>query len=536
MSEVTQDSGRVVISGEVFRTEERELKSGKILYIFDITDYTSSITVKIFLQKDKLEDIKSSIKEGACLKVRGEAQYDKFSKELTVLASDIINIPKEEKCDNAKEKRVELHLHTQMSALDAVISAKDIIQRAAKWGHKAIAITDHGVVQAYPDAYYAGKKNNIKILYGVEAYLLDDNVPVAYNVKGQSLDGDFVVFDIETTGLNAYTEKITEIGAVKIRNGKVIDEYSSFVNPGKPIPKKIVELTGITDEMVKDAPDIEKVLPEFLEFVKDSVVVAHNASFDLGFIRHNCRVLGYKPDFTVIDTLELSRQMFSQLKRHRLNDVAKHLGVSLENHHRALDDAKACGGILIKCIELLKEKGIEKINDIGKALGDGMDYKKSKTYHAIILAKNQIGLKNLYKIVSKSHLEYFYKRPRVPKKLLMEYKEGLILGSACEAGELYRAILEGKSEKDISKIVKFYDYLEIQPLGNNQFLINNGSVESQEELKNINKKIVELGEKYKKPVVATCDVHFLDPKDEVFRRILMAGQGFGRRQSSTYLL
>jgi DNA polymerase-3 subunit alpha (Gram-positive type) len=526
MSEVTQDSGRVVISGEVFRTEERELKSGKILYIFDITDYTSSITVKIFLQKDKLEDIKSSIKEGACLKVRGEAQYDKFSKELTVLASDIINIPKEEKCDNAKEKRVELHLHTQMSALDAVISAKDIIQRAAKWGHKAIAITDHGVVQAYPDAYYAGKKNNIKILYGVEAYLLDDNVPVAYNVKGQSLDGDFVVFDIETTGLNAYTEKITEIGAVKIRNGKVIDEYSSFVNPGKPIPKKIVELTGITDEMVKDAPDIEKVLPEFLEFVKDSVVVAHNASFDLGFIRHNCRVLGYKPDFTVIDTLELSRQMFSQLKRHRLNDVAKHLGVSLENHHRALDDAKACGGILIKCIELLKEKGIEKINDIGKALGDGMDYKKSKTYHAIILAKNQIGLKNLYKIVSKSHLEYFYKRPRVPKKLLMEYKEGLILGSACEAGELYRAILEGKSEKDISKIVKFYDYLEIQPLGNNQFLINNGSVESQEELKNINKKIVELGEKYKKPVVATCDVHFLDPKDEVFRRILMAGQGF----------
>ena len=278
--------------------------------------------------------------------------------------------------------------------------------------------------------------------------------------------------------------------------------------------------------MVKDAPDIEKVLPEFLEFVKDSVVVAHNASFDLGFIRHNCRVLGYKPDFTVIDTLELSRQMFSQLKRHRLNDVAKHLGVSLENHHRALDDAKACGGILIKCIELLKEKGIEKINDIGKALGDGMDYKKSKTYHAIILAKNQIALKNLYKIVSQSQLEYFYKRPRVPKKLLMEYKEGLILGSACEAGELYRAILEGKSEKDISKIVKFYDYLEIQPLGNNQFLINNGSVESQEELKNINKKIVELGEKYKKPVVATCDVHFLDPKDEVFRRILMAGQGF----------
>ncbi|NLW28175.1 PolC-type DNA polymerase III [Acetivibrio saccincola] len=526
MSEITQDSGRVVISGEVFRTEERELKSGKILYIFDLTDYTSSITVKIFLQKDKLADIKGAIKEGANLKVRGDAQYDKFSKELTVLATDILSLPKEEKHDSAEEKRVELHLHTQMSALDAVTSVKDVIERAAKWGHKAIAITDHGVVQAYPDAYYAGKKNNIKVLYGMEAYILGDNVPVAYNVKGQPLDGDFVVFDIETTGLNAYTEKITEIGAVKVRNGKIIEEYSSFVNPEKPIPKKIVELTGITDEMVKDAPKIDKVLPEFLEFIKDSVVVAHNASFDMGFIRHNCRVLGYNLDFSVIDTLELSRQLFPELKRHRLNNVAEYLGVSLENHHRALDDAKACAGILIKCIEILKEKGAEKTDDIEEALGSSVDYKKAKTYHAIILAKNQIGLKNLYKIVSKSHLEYFHKRPRVPKSLLIEHREGLILGSACEAGELYRAILEGKSEREISQIVKFYDYLEIQPLGNNQFLINNGSVGSQEELKNINKKIVELGEKYNKPVVATCDVHFLDPKDEVFRRILMAGQGF----------
>ncbi|MDQ2086902.1 PolC-type DNA polymerase III [Herbivorax sp. ANBcel31] len=526
MSEVTQDSGRVVIAGEVFRTEERELKSGKILYIFDITDYTASLTVKLFLNKDKFSDIKESIKEGVCLKVRGEAQYDKFSREVTVLSSNVLKADKEVKFDDAKEKRVELHLHTQMSSLDAVTSAEDLIKRAAKWGHKAVAITDHGVVQAYPDACAAGKKNNIKILYGVEAYLLDDKIPVTYNSKGQSLGGEFVAFDVETTGLNADTEKITEIGAVKISDGRIIDEYSTFVNPGIPIPEKIVNLTGITDEMVKDAPSIDKVLPKFLEFIKDAVVVAHNASFDMSFIIKSCRVLDYNLDCSVIDTLELSRQMFPKLKKHRLNVVAKHLKISLENHHRALDDAVACGKIFIKCIELLKEKGVEKIDDIQNAFGDSVNYKKANAYHAIIFAKNYTGLKNLYKVLSKSHLEYFYKKPRVPKKLFMEYREGLILGSACEAGELYKAILEKKSEEDIKKIAKFYDYLEIQPLGNNQFLIDKGMVESQEDLKDINKKIVELGNRYKKPVAATCDVHFMDSKDEVFRRILMAGQGF----------
>ncbi|MFZ5989840.1 MAG: PolC-type DNA polymerase III [Bacillota bacterium] len=526
MSEVTQDSGRVAICGDIFRIEIRELKSGKFLYIFDITDYTSSLTVKFFVDKDKLDPIKDRVKENITVKVRGEAQYDKFSKELTVLAFDIIQIEKEFKRDTCQEKRVELHLHTQMSALDAVTPAKELIKRAAQWGHKAIAITDHGVVQAYPEAYEAGKKNKIKILYGMEAYLLDDSVPIVYHPNGQPVDGGFVVFDIETTGLDPDKDRITEIGAVKIREGRVVETFSSFVNPQMPIPDFIVKLTGITDDMVENAPTIEPVLLDFLEFIKDDALVAHNASFDMGFIRHNARLIGKKIHNPVIDTLELSRRMFPELGKHKLNVVAKHLNVKLENHHRALDDAKACGDIFIKCLEILKEKDIKTIDDIQNAFEENTNYQKANTYHAIILVKNYTGLRNLYRIVSESHLKFFYKKPRLPKKLLMTYREGLIVGSACEAGELYRAILENKEDDEISNIVRFYDYLEIQPLGNNQFLINNGKVKSQEELTNINRKIVMLGERFKKPVVATCDVHFMDPRDEVFRRILMAGQGF----------
>lgn len=526
MSEVTQDSGRVAICGEIFRTESRELKSGKLLYIFDMTDFTSSLTIKIFIDKDKQPGVIDRLKEGVSAKVRGEAQYDKFSKELTVIASDIIQTSKDVKSDNAEVKRVELHLHSQMSSLDAVTPVKELIKRAAQWGHKAVAVTDHGVVQAYPDACDAGKKNKIKVIYGMEAYLLDDSVPIVYHSNGQSVDGEFVVFDIETTGLNADRDKITEIGAVKVKDGKVVDTFSSFVNPEIPIPDFIVKLTGITDDMVADAPTIETLLPEFLEFSNGAVLVAHNASFDTGFIRHYARVIGENLDNPVIDTLELSRQMFPGLKKYKLNIVAKHLGVELKNHHRALDDARACAGIFVKCIEILREKGINTIDDIQNAFDDCTNFQKANSYHAIILVKNYTGLKNLYKIVSDAHLKYFYKKPRVPKKLLMTYREGLILGSACEAGELYRAILEKKSDEEISNISKFYDYLEIQPLGNNQFLINNGKVNSQEELKDINRKIVGLGEKYNKPVVATCDVHFMDPRDEVFRRILMAGQGF----------
>ena len=525
MSEVTQDSGRVAISGEVFRTESRELRSGKFIYIFDMTDYTSSVTVKMFVEKKDFETISGAIKEGSCLKVRGEAQYDKFAKELAVMAFDVIEEEKDEKMDEAEEKRVELHLHSQMSSMDGVTNVKDLVKRAAQWGMKAIAITDHGVVQAYPDAFAASKKNKIKIIYGVECYLLDDQVPIVYHPNGHSLEDEFVVFDLETTGLNSYKDRITEIGAVKIKGGKIVDKFSTFVNPGIPIPSFIVKLTGITDEMVADAPPIEQVMNEFLEFIQGSVLVAHNANFDVGFLRQNAKVMGEKIKNPVIDTLELCRKMFPELGKYKLNIIAKHLGIELENHHRAVDDSLATAKIFIYCMDMLRDKGCKSINDIqGKF--DGAVNLKASSYHAIILVRNQTGLKNLYKIVSESHLKYFYKKPRVPKKLLMEHREGLILGSACEAGELYRAILNNKTDEELSNIVRFYDYLEIQPLGNNQFLLNSGKVSSMEELRKINKRIVKLGEKHKKPVVATCDVHFLDPRDEVYRRILMSGQGY----------
>jgi len=460
------------------------------------------------------------------VKVRGEAQYDKYARELIIFAYDIMETQKTERQDDAAKKRVELHLHTQMSAMDGVSSVKDLVRRAAKWGHPAVAITDHGVVQAYPEAYEAGKKNNIKIIYGVECYLVSDSAAIVYNPSDTTLDGDFVVFDIETTGLNASTDRIIEIGAVKVSRGKITDRFSTFVNPKIPIPDKIVELTGITDEMVKDAPEIEEVLESFLNFSKDCVLVAHNAQFDTGFIKVNAGRYNKPFQYCILDTLELTRALFPELKRHRLNVVAKHLNVKLENHHRAVDDAGATAEIFIKCMDMLRQREITYIRDINSALAGDKDIKSMDSYHAVILVKDQAGLKNLYKIISESHLKYFYKKPRVPKSLYMQYKEGLMIGSACEAGELYRAILEGKSDEELSRIVKFYDYLEIQPLGNNQFMVDSGRLESIQDLKNINKKIVNLGEQYNKPVVATCDVYFLDPQDEVFRRILMAGQGF----------
>ncbi|MCX7711836.1 MAG: PolC-type DNA polymerase III [Clostridia bacterium] len=526
MSEVTQDSGKVAVWGDVFRVESREIRGGRYIFMFDATDYTSSLTFKFFVEKDDIDLIQEQIKDGVRVKIRGEAQYDKFSRELAVMTSDILELEKEEKTDTAEVKRVELHLHTQMSSMDAVTPAKELVKRAAKWGHRAVAITDHGVVQAFPDAFDAGKKNKIKILYGVECYILDDSVPIVYNPNGHSVDDAFVVLDIETTGLNAEKDKITEIGAVKVINGKIVEKFSSFVNPEVPIPSFITKLTGITNDMVADAPTIEPVMLELLEFINGAVVVAHNAPFDLGFLRHFAKAMGEHIHHPVLDTLQLCRKMFPQLDRYKLNLVANHLGIKLENHHRAVDDSKATAQIFIKCLEMLKEKGVQTIDDIENAFSECEDFTKADSYHAIILVKNNTGLKNLYKIISESHLKYYYRKPRVPKKLLMKHREGLILGSACEAGELYSAILNNKSDDEISKIVRFYDYLEIQPLRNNQFLINNGKVSGLEDLKNINRKIVKLGEKHKKLVVATCDVHFMDPGDEVFRRILMAGQGF----------
>ena len=541
MNEVTQDSGKVAILGIISNVEFREIRGNRFLCSFDITDYTNSLTIKFFVQKDDYDLRFEQIKNGLYFKVRGEAQFDKYSKELAVLATDILQLENHIKTDTAEVKRVELHLHSQMSAMDAVTPAEKLVERAAQWGHKAVAITDHGVAQAFPEAYSAGKKNHIKIIYGVECYLLDNEPPVVYmetdSQSEHSLDGGFVVFDIETTGLYAEKDKITEIGAVKLLNGQVCDTYSSFVNPGIPIPEFITKLTGIHDEMVADAPAIEEALDSFLAFVGDLPVVAHNASFDTGFIKFNARATGKKFDNIIIDTLQMSRNIFPDLGKYKLDLVAKHLGVKLENHHRAVNDSRATAGIFLKCMELLKEKGVQTIEGINNTLSGNFDYKKADSYHAIILVKNNIGLKNLYKIISESHLNYFYKKPRVPKSLLLKYREGLILGSACEAGELYSAIVKGKNKSEIEKIARFYDYLEIQPLGNNEFLVLSGKVSGHEQLKEINRSIVELGEKLKKPVVATCDVHFMDPGDEVFRRILMAGQGYtdADRQAPLYL-
>ena len=525
--DITQDSGDIVFEGEIFRVDVRDLQNDKKLFIFDVTDYTSSITCKMFIKKDELDKLKENVKAGVVLKIKGFAQYDKYIKETSVLVTDILKgIKKEERMDNSEEKRVELHLHTQMSAMDGVSSAGDLIERAKKWGHKAIAITDHGVVQAFPEAMDAAKKNGMKVIYGVECYLLEDNIPIVVDTKKTSIDGDFVVFDIETTGLNSSKDQIIEIGAIKIKNGIEVDTFSEFIKPTVEISSFITELTGITNEMVQDSESVDVVLPKFLEFCKDCVLVAHNASFDVSFIREFAVRLGLRVDNSILDTLGLSRGMFPELRRHKLDVVAKHLKVELLNHHRAIDDATATAGILLKCFELLKPRGVKILDDINELLQGKIDIKKLRTNHAIILVKNYVGLKNLYKIISKSHLDYYYLRPRVPKKLVLEYREGLILGSACEAGELYRAILNKRSKNEIENIAKFYDYLEIQPLGNNEFMIEKGVVESTKDLENINKEIIALGKKMNKPVVATGDVHFLDPRDEVYRRILMTGKGF----------
>ncbi|MDO5518265.1 MAG: PolC-type DNA polymerase III, partial [Clostridium sp.] len=525
--DIDERSGYVAIIGEVFKTEVIETKTGKIIFTFSVTDYTSSISVKCFLKPQDTEAVLDEVKKGFYCKVRGEAVYDTYSREVVIMGRDINRMKKIEKMDGAPKKRVELHLHTTMSTMDGMTAPAKLIQRAAKWGHPAIAITDHGGVQAYPDAQSTGKKAGIKILYGVEAYLVDDGVPIVLNEKGDTLDDTFVVFDIETTGFSPVNDKIIEIGAVKIKNGEVIDNFSEFVNPERSIPYKITELTSINNDMVRDAETINTILPKFMEFCKGTVLVAHNAAFDTGFIKKNCRDLNLEFDYSVMDTVPLARFLYPELKKVKLNLVAKHLGISLENHHRAVDDAKCTAEILLKFFEKLHEDyNINTLKELNDIFVSNFDIKKQPTYHAIILAKTQAGLKNLYKMISTAHLDNFFKRPRTPKSLIAENRDGLIIGSACEAGEVYRAILDGKSDDEVKEIMSFYDYLEIQPILNNQFLIEKGMVKNADELKAINKRIYELGRQINKMTVATCDVHFMDPNDEVFRRILMAGQGF----------
>lgn len=526
IASINETSGRVTVCGDVFKINIVETKSGRKIVTFYITDYTSSITVKCFPKPNETEELIEELKVGLYCKVRGEAVHDSFAREVVIMARDIVKTTKIEKMDTCDEKRVELHLHTQMSSMDGMSSASALIKRAAKWGHPAIAITDHGVVQAFPEAMDAGKKHNIKILYGVEAYLVNDGVPISVNIKDETINDTFVVFDIETTGFSSVYDKIIEIGAVKIKNGTIVDRFSSFINPEVKIPYKINELTGITDDMVKDAETIDKVLPKFMEFVKDSVLVAHNANFDTSFIRKNCNDLNLEFKYGIMDTVLLAKYLFPQLNKYKLNIIAKHLGISLENHHRAVDDAKATADILLICFKLLKEKNIINLEELNKDFLGNQDIKKLPTHHLIILAKNQIGLKNLYKLISFSNLDYFFRKPRMPKSLIQQYREGLIIGSACEAGEIYKAVFEGKNEEDLNEIIKFYDYLEIQPIDNNEFMIKKGKVKDREQLKDINKKICELGEKHNLPVVATCDVHFLAQEDATFREILMKGQGY----------
>ncbi len=535
ITDVIPDEGRVAITGEVSNIEARELKSGKTLISFALYDGSSSMTCKAFIKPGEDATVLSRLKKAKGVRLAGNASNSKFSGEVEFIANTIVEtegMSKTKRQDNSEFKRVELHMHTQMSQMDAMTSATDLIKRAMSWGMKSIAITDHGVVQAFPEAHkLLGRDNpNMKVIYGVEAYLAPDKKPSVTNPKGQSIDDTYCVLDLETTGFSPITEKITEVGIMKLKDGKVIDEFSCFVNPEKPIPARVVEITNITDFMVKDAETIDKVFPKILEFIEGSILVAHNAEFDIGFLKHNARVLGYNFDYTYLDTLSLAKALFPEYKTYKLGRIAKNLKIKVEVAHRALDDVSTTVKVFNIMLEKLKERGAKTIEDVDKYSTDGesrkVEYKKLKTYHAIILAKDYVGLKNLYKLVSYSHLDYFYKKPRILKSLYKEYSEGLIMGSACSEGELYQAILHGKSDDEIEVIAKEYDYLEIQPLGNNDYLVRKEEVPDKEYLKGINRKIVALGEKLNIPVVATGDVHFLDPEDEIYRRILEAGQGY----------
>ncbi len=530
--DLSVDSGKVLLDGEILNTDSRELKSGKFLVTFDLYDGSSTITCKAFVEADKHKQVIKRLSDAKGVKVNGTAQFDPFAKELGVIANVIIEstgIKREVRKDEAKVKRVELHMHTQMSQMDGMTAAKDLLKRAVKWGMKSIAITDHGVVQAFPDAHKYLEKDHpdLKVIYGVEAYLAPDKTPSVSFSKGQNIeDATYCVLDLETTGFSFRTEKITEIGIMKVKNHEVIDEFSTFVNPQKPIPQRVVEVTNITDEMVKDAPTIEEVLPKVIEFLGDSVLVAHNADFDIGFLKYNAGELGLKLSNTYIDTLRLAKDLFPQYKKYKLGMIAENLGIKVEVAHRALDDVDTTVKVFNVMLDMLKEKQAVTLDDIDRILSGKADFKSLPTYHAIILAKDYVGLRNLYKLISISHLDYFYKKPRILKSLYKKYSEGLILGSACEAGELYRAIIAGKTDEELEEIANDYDYLEIQPIGNNMFMVRNETVKSVEDLQDINRKIVTLGEKLDKPVVATCDVHFMDPQDEIYRRILMAGQGY----------
>ena len=534
IEQIMGEMGEVVIRGQILSMDERPIRGEKTILMFSITDFTDTIMVKMFCKDEYLKEIKDGgIAKGAFLKIKGVTTIDRFDSELTI--GSVIGIKKipsfvSTRMDTSPVKRVELHCHTKMSDMDGVSDVKDIIKRAMKWGHKALAITDHGDVQAFPDANHAiGKDDDFKIIYGMEAYLVDDLKGLVENPMGQTFADSFVVFDLETTGFSAAKNKIIEIGAVKVVNGSITERFSTFVNPKVPIPYEIEQLTHITDDMVLDAPMIHEILPQFMEFCQNAVMVAHNADFDMSFIRHNCDLLGLECEKTVLDTVALARVLLPSLNRFKLNTIAKALNISLENHHRVVDDAACTAEIFTKFVEMLRERGIETMENLEQMESYTEEsIRKLPSYHAIMLAQNDIGRVNLYRLVSDSHIKYYNRRPKIPKSEFMKYREGILLGSACEAGELYRTLLRGSTQEEVARIVQFYDYLEIQPLGNNAFMLRSDKepIESEEDLKDINRQIVELGEQFNKLVVATCDVHFLDPEDSIYRSIIMAGKGF----------
>jgi len=541
MSEISLETGTAAVKGVIFSVDHREIKKRNAYVIcFDITDYTGSIRVSTFMEKDRAEPIIEELTVGLTVEVYGRISFNKFENDLVLEPESIVVAdPEPEREDKSEKKRVELHLHTRMSSMDAVVGAKEAVERAARWGHRAVAITDHGVAQAFPEAMAACAKVNkgrseedrFKVLYGTEAYFVNDieRVKSVYGGARAPVNGEFVAFDIETTGLSPSFDSIIEIGAVRFRNGELIESFNTFVDPERPIPAKITELTGINDEMVRGAPKIREALESFVRFTDGQVLAAHNATFDIGFISAACVKLSVDFNPTFIDTRNMSRGMLANISRFDLHTVANELNIPKFNHHRASDDAGAVAYILSAFLELMKKDGIKDIQEINAYLGKRAS-SSSGIYggsnHMIILVRNQEGLRNLYELISLSHLEYFKRNPLIPRSELDRRREGLLLGSACESGELYRAVLAGRPHEELKRIAEYYDFLEIQPLGNNEFLLREGKVPDREALKEINRKIVALGDELKKPVVATCDVHFMEPRDEVFRRILMAGKGY----------
>ena len=538
---VIGDGRETVIKGQILNVENRPTKRGDLeLVMFVVTDFTDSIKVKMFVKEEFKDEVLEKVKPKEVVLVKGIAQVDAYDKEVSI--SSVITVKKatlekKKRIDDYPVKRVELHCHTKMSEMDGLSDVEDIVAQAIAFGHKALAVTDHGVVHAFPKAAHAlPKGSDFKLIYGVEAYLVDDLTTIinSDDDKDRSLDvgifdSDYVVFDIETTGFSPKKNAIIEIGAVKVIDGKITDRFSTFINPERPIPFEITKLTSIRDDMVKDAPKIETVLPEFMEFCKGCILVGHNVRFDAGFIKYYCEKLGLDYHYITVDTVIMAQFLLPQLKRYKLDTVAKELGYILEGHHRAVNDAECTADIFLKLGEKAIKRGVttlSELNDKGRI--DEETVKKLHPYHAIILAKNDLGRINLYRLVSKSHTKYFSKNPRIPKSELLKYREGLLLGSACEAGELYQAILEGKSDSEIYNIASFYDYLEIQPNGNNAFMLRSDKygIESEEDLNDINRRILSLADEQGKLCVATCDVHFLNPEDSIYRSIIQAGKGF----------